>query len=192
MYKDKITTKIVGRIQCWGWNSMNEFDSSAFKPSFNESENTGFTIKDATHHTGDIFDLANAFLNIASMSHKKLQKLCFYAKAWYLALYDTNLIDEPFEAWVHGAVQPELHQKYKIYGFGYIPRVLNVSDVPEEFLSFAREIYDSYGELSGDELEELNHTELPWLEARESLKPWQNSNNIISENTMKEFYRKMM
>lgn len=171
---------------------MSKFNFDNFKPTFEESEASHFTVGDSTHHTGDIFDLANAFLNIASMSHKKLQKLCFYAKAWYLALYDTNLIDEPFEAWVHGAVQPELYQKYKIYGFGYIPRMMDVSDIPEEFLSFAREIYDSYGDLSGDELEELNHSERPWLEARGSLKPWQNSERRIGEKSMKEFYREMM
>lgn len=171
---------------------MNRFDTDSFSPSFIKTEDSDFTIGDSTHHSGDIFDLANAFLNIASMSHKKLQKLCFYAKAWYLALYDTNLITEPFEAWVHGAVQPNLYQKYKIYGFGYIPHVSDVSDIPETFLSFAREIYESYGHLSGDELEELNHSEKPWQEARSDLKPWQNSKQEICESTMKEYYRGMM
>lgn len=145
-----------------------------------------------TKHTGDIFDLADAFLSIASMTNKKLQKLCYYAKAWYLALYDTNIVEEPFEAWVHGAVQPKLYQKYKIYGFGYIPKVVDTTNIPEEFLSFAREIYDSYGDLSGDELERINHAEKPWIEARGDLKPWQSSETIISENTMKQFYRSML
>lgn len=126
------------------------------------------------------------------MTNKKLQKLCYYAKAWYLALNDTNIVEESFEAWVHGAVQPKLYQKYKIYGFGYIPKVFDTTKIPEEFLSFAREIYDSYGDLSGDELERINHTETPWIEARGDLKPWQNSETIISENTMKQFYRSMI
>ena len=63
----------------------------------------------------DVFALAKAFLAISPMTHKKLQKLCYYAKAWYLALYDHNLIEESFEAWVHGAVQPTLYQAYKKY-----------------------------------------------------------------------------
>lgn len=169
---------------------MNKIYDYDFKSRVcDESEFTG---SDLTKYKGDIFDLADAFLYISSMTHKKLQKLCFYAKAWYLAIYNTNLITEDFEAWVHGAVQPKLYQKYKIYGFGYIPRVMDIRGVPEEFLSFAREIYDSYGELNGDELEQLNHSEKPWLEARGDLKPWQNSEHIISEVTMKEFYREMM
>lgn len=139
-----------------------------------------------------IFDMADAFLCIESMTHKKLQKLCYYAKAWYLAIYDENIITESFEAWVHGAVQPSLYQKYKIYGFGYIPQNNNEEDIPETFHSFAREIYDSYGNLNGDELEQLNHTEMPWLKARGDLKPWQGSNNIISEDDMKIYYRSLM
>ncbi len=160
-----------------------------FKPYFSGLDLTD----DGTRKTiGNIFDLAHAFLRIESMTHKKLQKLCYYAKAWYLAINDTNLIDEQFEAWVHGAVQPELYQEYKMYGFGYIPLYTGSCLIPEEFESFAREIYDSYGDLSGDELEQLNHTEMPWIKARAGLKPWQGCNNVIEEEDMKIFYRTLM
>lgn len=141
---------------------------------------------------GDVFIMARAFLSISSMTNKKLQKLCYYAKAWYLALYDQNIIADDFEAWVHGAVQPALYHTYKRYGFSQIPREMNRIGIPEEFLSFAQEIYDSYGHLSGDELEAINHTEMPWLKAREGLKPWENCRVVISEEDMKIYYRKMM
>lgn len=151
------------------------------------------TLTDTIKHQGDIFDLAHAFLNIESMTHKKLQKMCYYAKAWYLAINDINLIDESFEAWVHGAVQPDLYQEYKVFGFGYIPLYKDsYGRIPEEFISFAKDIFQSYGDLSGDELEKLNHTEMPWIKARAGLKPWQNSNTIISEDDMKEYYRSLM
>lgn len=162
----------------------NEFISSASATSTTES----WTIK----KQGDIFDLANSFLYISSMTNKKLQKLCYYAKAWYLALYDCNLIEESFEAWIHGAVQPDLYQKYKAYGFGYIPKLNNMSKIPEEFLSFAKEIYNAYGELDGDDLEKLNHSEMPWIKARGDLKPWQSSKEKISEDDMKVYYRSII
>ncbi len=76
-----------------------------------------------------------------------------------------------------------------IQGFGYIPKINGPSDIPEEFLSFAGEIYDSYGELDGDELEGLNHSEMPWIKAKGNLKSWQESNQEISVNDMKEYYR---
>lgn len=142
---------------------------------------------------GSIFDLANAFLSIESMTHKKLQKLCYYAKAWYLAINDENLINESFEAWVHGAVQPLLYQRYRAYGFQPIPMFNgDVSSLPETFLSFSREIFEVYGAFNGDELEKINHQEMPWINARKGLKPWQSSNTIINEDDMKTYYRSLM
>lgn len=168
---------------------MSNFDYG-FKPAWQEEY--GYTEDEPSRKTGDIFDMADAFLSIASMTHKKLQKLCYYAKAWYLAIYDCNIINEPFEAWIHGAVQPGLYQKYKIYGFDYIPKIVDTRSIPEEFISFSRDVYESYGDLSGDELERLNHTEKPWINARIGLKPWQSGNRVISEEDMKEYYRAKM
>ena len=162
-----------------------------FKPSYDD-ENNDITQAELFEREGDIFDLADAFLSIESMTHKKLQKLCYYAKAWYLALYDENLVTESFEGWVHGAVQPDLYQKYKPYGFSYIPRVLDTEGIPEEFMNFARQIFLSYGDLDGDDLERLNHTEMPWINSRGNLKPWQTCERIISEDDMKNYYRSLM
>ena len=44
-----------------------------------------------------------------------LQKLVYYAQAWYLALYDKPLFDEEFQSWISGPVQPELHDRFKSY-----------------------------------------------------------------------------
>lgn len=140
----------------------------------------------------NIFLMARAFLAISAMTHKKLQKLCYYAKAWHLAMYDTNIISEDFQAWIHGAVQPELYHHYKQYRYDEIPMETNISDIPEYFLGFAREIYASYGHLTGNELEEVNHTETPWLNARAGLNPWESCDRVISEEDMKLFYRNMM
>lgn len=146
----------------------------------------------STGMSSDVFALAKAFLAISEMTNKKLQKMCYYAKAWYLALYDRNIIEAQFQAWVHGAVQPELYFHYRKYGFGFIPKVNSTSDIPEEFMSFAGEIYKSYGHLTGDELEQLNHQEEPWIKARGARRPWENCSTIISEEDMKQFYRKML
>ena len=160
--------------------------------SLDESKIT-ITSEDATRSFGDIYDLANAFLSIEAMTHKKLQKLCYYAKAWYLAINDENLIEEQFEAWIHGAVQPALYQEYRSHGFQLIPMFSDsIETLPEEFLSFSREVFQAYGDLSGDDLERLNHQEEPWVNARRGLQPWQSSNTVISEEDMKVYYRGLM
>lgn len=54
-----------------------------------------------------IFQLAEAFLSIEPQTLTKLQKLCYYSDAWYLAQTDDELFENHFEAWVHGPVDPE-------------------------------------------------------------------------------------
>ncbi len=158
----------------------------------NETDNVDKYDFSNNYKPADIFALAKAFLSIDEMTNKKLQKLCYYAKAWYLALYDKNLISEQFQAWVHGAVQPALYQKYRDYGYNEIPKYTHSELLPEEFVSFAHEIYNSYGHLSGDQLEQINHQEDPWINARKECEPWENSSNEISEEDMKQFFRKMI
>ncbi|MCV5933728.1 DUF4065 domain-containing protein, partial [Escherichia coli] len=46
----------------------------------------------------------------------KLQKLVFYADAWYMALNNgQELIPDQFEAWVHGPVARELYSRFADY-----------------------------------------------------------------------------
>lgn len=137
-----------------------------------------------------IFDLAKAFLSIEPMTNKKLQKLCYYAKAWHLALYDENIISEPFEAWVHGPVHRALYEKYKKYGGDNIVETTNNKGTFEGIFVFVQQIYDAYGHLDGDELEIVSHTEEPWIEARGNKKPYESCDTVISEKTMKSFYKR--
>ena len=138
-----------------------------------------------------IFDLSKAFLSIESMTNKKLQKLCYYAKAWYLALYDEELISEPFEAWVHGPVNPALYDKYKEYGGDLITEDVSADEVMADLLGYAKQVYASYGHMDGDELEIVSHGEEPWIEARGDKRPWEPCNTAISESTMNKFYKRM-
>lgn len=157
-------------------------------------ENIGSTSLNATQsvRADGIFQLARAFLSIEPMTNKKLQKLCYYAKAWYLAINDENLIPEQFQAWVHGAVNSELYRKYREYGFEKIPQETNISDIPETFMDFAKDVFAVYGKYTGDQLEYINHREDPWIKARGNRQPWESCNNIISEDSMKNYYRDRM
>lgn len=138
-----------------------------------------------------ISDVAKTFLTFESMSPKKLQKLCYYAQAWYLALNNEPLVDSVFEAWIHGPVSPELYHSYKVYGYNKIPKSKDIpSSIKDDsyILSFIKHIYDIYGGFSGNTLENLTHNELPWLNARGNLETWQSSNRIISNEDMQCYY----
>jgi uncharacterized phage-associated protein len=139
-------------------------------------------------------NVAKTFLTFEPMTHKKLQKLCYYAYSWYLTLYGEKLFDEHFEAWIHGPVSPALYNEYKEYGWKEIPQV---DKVPEDILmnedaySLIAEVYNSYGHLSGDDLEYLTHQEDPWLAARNGLPEYAPSNNKLDDRVIVSYYKKV-
>lgn len=136
-----------------------------------------------------IFDVANYFLSLSDMSNKKLQKLCYYAQAWYLAIYDKPLVDNEFQAWVHGPVCSELYNKYKSYRYSDIPKLesddCNLGNDIAEHLEL---VFNTYGSFTGDQLELLTHSEPPWQEARKGLDEWEPSKEPINHNIMKSYY----
>ena len=135
-----------------------------------------------------IFDIANWFLSKEGMTHKKLQKLCYYAQAWYLALYKSKLIDGDFEAWVHGPVNSSLYHIYKDHGWQTIRKKRQKPILNELVEDFLERIWVTYGDYDGHQLEAFTHEETPWINARRGLGPWENSKNIISVKDMEEYY----
>lgn len=137
-----------------------------------------------------IFDIANWFLSQRSMTHKKLQKLCYYAQAWHLALLNKKLFENKFQAWVHGPVNRELYDEYTNYGWNLIPQIKSPNKyIPHDTLEVLESVLFTYGEYSAGDLEYKTHQEKPWQEARNGLGEWEASQNIINEETMRDYYR---
>jgi len=138
------------------------------------------------------FDIADYFIWIANetgsfISNLKLQKLVYYAQAWYIALHNNPLFEEDFEAWVHGPVIPSLYQKYK--SFGWQPISEDVAPgLPNDVLQFLDEVAEEYFACDAYELEQMTHAEDPWNWARGDLAPDEPSNEVIKKEWMKEFY----
>ena len=136
-----------------------------------------------------VFDLAQYFLSKESMTHKKLQKLCYYAQAWSCAIFPHPISDGVFEAWVHGPVCHVLYEKYRGYGFGYIPQEEPPKVFDRDELAFLNDVWDTYGELSANALEALSHSEPPWQKARAGLDSSAPSSTPIKPEDMAEYYR---
>ena len=137
-----------------------------------------------------IHDVARYFLSKEPMSHKKLQKMCYYAQAWHLANYDERLVPNRFEAWVHGPVSPDLYFRYRDWGWENIPLYRDEVDFEDEGVSsFLDEVYKVYGDYNADELEKITHKEMPWRNARKGIPAGAYSRNPILLNDMKEYYR---
>jgi len=147
-----------------------------------------------------IFNVADFFLNRvetekgSSITHLKLQKLCYYAQAWYLALEDQKLFKEKFEAWVHGPVNPDLFVKYRDAGWNSIRPTTDFDNsvFSYEQLEHLEEIWDVYGKYDGKFLEDLTHQEDPWINARDGYDPTERCNVEIDPNEMKLYYSRQL
>lgn len=137
----------------------------------------------------DISDIANWFLTKESMTHKKLQKVCYYAVAWGWALMNKEIAsNSKFQAWVHGPVSPMLYYTYKNVGWNLIPKYTKDVTLSPDTIELLESVWLTYGSKSGNELEALSHAEKPWVEARGGLAASENSTELINTDTMKVFY----
>ena len=148
-----------------------------------------------------VFDVAEYFISKVdedtgeTITHLKLQKLTYYAYAWYLTLNDGDkLFNGRYEAWAHGPVNPELFHSYKEYGYTPIP-------VPENFtlqvfsddeIEFLDDIWNIYARYDAKYLEKLTHKEKPWKEARGRLPEGHSCNTPLKEETMMEYYSSLL
>lgn len=159
-------------------------DKIVFVDSLNEIKK----IEDAGRYS--IYDVADWFLSKGAMTHKKLQKLCYYAQAWSYALKNRRLIRADFQAWVHGPVSPALYDRFKNFGYDTIRlRGEYKCNMKEEDIELLENVWETYGEQTGNSLEALAHRELPWLEARKGYGENEKCTVVISPEVMKKYYR---
>ncbi|WP_312258488.1 Panacea domain-containing protein [Romboutsia ilealis] len=137
----------------------------------------------------NIFEVAKYFLNTMPMTHKKLQKMCYYAYVWYYVLNNRPLFDNKFQAWEHGPVDPGLYKEYKKYRYHTIEQHEDL-DINEDVMVFLNMIIDKYGDLNAGDLEDLSHLELPWKIARGDKLSFESSNDPIEDKYIKTFYLK--
>jgi uncharacterized phage-associated protein len=132
-----------------------------------------------------IESLANVILSMCDeVSNKKLQKLAYYVYAWYMTLCGGKIANMEFEAWEHGPVCRKLYNKYRCYGWNIIPPYKGFVLANDEKIKFIQGVLNVYGCYSADELENMTHDELPWIEARNMCM----MNAVISDTAMKMYY----
>lgn len=122
----------------------------------------------------------------------KLQKLCYMAQGWNLALAGDALFAEDFEAWKRGPVSRDLYRNHR--------REFSVSrwpaGNPDRLTERDRVVVDgmlrNYGALSGVELSELTHQEgTPWSETRirAGVREGESSTEVISKSEIKAHFQ---
>lgn len=126
------------------------------------------------------------------ITNLKLQKLVYYAQAWYVALYDKPLVRDEFQAWLHGPVSPRLYHRFKAARWRPIEDEITEPELPPEVKEHLEEIMEQYGGFSAWDLERLTHTETPWIEARKDVPSDANCENPISLDAMRSYYSSLL
>jgi len=133
-------------------------------------------------------DVARFFLTLSEpdegdfISNLKLQKLCYYAQGFSLALRGKPLFPDQLFAWDHGPVVPELYRAYKEHGGNAIP-------VPEDFdlkrlkkdeRALLADVWNAYGQFSAWKLRNMTHEEPPWVNTPRG--------EVITRKALREYF----
>lgn len=139
--------------------------------------------------------------NYGPMSHLKLQKLLYYIDAYHLAYFDKPVVEENFEAWVHGPVCREVYNSLRDKSLLYAelgfdnetnPTATIESELTQDQITLINDVLSELSQWTGFQLESATHKELPWIEARKGFGPADRCDAIISKETMRDFYKSEM
>jgi len=139
-------------------------------------------------------DVAKYFLYKTSqdgdlITNLKMQKLLYYAQAWYLVNFDKSLFEDQIFAWDFGPVVKNVYDRFKKYR--HTPIVIeenferNIKKIGKEDKKFLDEFYDQFSNYSAHDMVNLSHSEEPWQKA------YKTKTQIIDINLMKDFYTKL-
>lgn len=131
-----------------------------------------------------------------SITPLKLQKLVYYAQAWHYTVFNEPLFDDKIEAWTHGPVVKSLWEKFKNVGRDSFIDVAEIDFTMPSFSNSTRtlleEVNKIYGEHSGSYLEDLTHSEAPWIDARGNSSVYAASTNEITLQSLKAYYAQLI
>jgi uncharacterized phage-associated protein len=122
-----------------------------------------------------------------ALTHLKLQKLLYFAQAYYLANYDEPLFAEDMQAWTHGPVVPSVWHEYKKYSWESIPPG-ETANVADDIIPYLEAIYTHFGKFDAKELERITHAHDPWRLTRGYRRPEEACSEPISKKLIREFY----
>jgi len=123
------------------------------------------------------------------ITNLKMQKLLYYAQAWYLVNFGKTLFDDQILAWNLGPVIKSVYDEYK--EFRHTPIIFEddsgeiLKQFDKEDLNFLDEFYDQFSGYSAHDLVNMSHNEEPWKKA------YKTASQIIDPEIMKDFYTKL-
>lgn len=115
---------------------------------------------------------------------KKLHKLLYYCQAHHLAAFDEPLFSETISAWDMGPVVGTLWYEEKQ---GDVSAARPHREMDEAQLNTIGYVISRYGALTGQDLENLTHSEQPWQLADSERRPGESAR--IKLEWIKQYFR---
>lgn len=138
-------------------------------------------VHDVAAYVTDHFD--------SSISTMKLQKLCFLAQGWSLALRRTALFDDEFQAWANGPVCWSLFDEHRGHYSVDSWASGDASKLERDEKIVLDAVLKNYEALSGRQLSALTHKPgTPWTVTRGGLPDAARSTQVIPDDLIQNYY----
>jgi uncharacterized phage-associated protein len=133
-----------------------------------------------------VTDVAAALRDrVPGLPTKKLHKLLYYCQGHHLAAFGAPLFNETISAWDMGPVVGRL---WKAEREGHLLESSSSSArLDEAALNTIGYVVSRYGSLTGRDLENLTHAELPWQRADQRRQPGESAR--IEQQWLAEYFR---
>ena len=135
------------------------------------------------------------FKNLEEVTPLLLQKLLYYVQGLNSIRSNKTIFNEDCRAWVHGPVYVEIYNLFKDFKYDPIDdaRFAVLENSNEALTEDQKKVVDlvikTFGMYSGKTLERITHKEEPWKAARKGYDEGIHSNEIISKESIREYFR---
>ena len=116
------------------------------------------------------------------ITNLKLQKILYFAQAYYLAKLGQPLFSDKIEAWDYGPVVPSVYRGFKHHGRKPIVLKEDASTLAEDDKNNLKKVWSTFGAYSAGRLVEVVHAHAPWKEANAS------KEKVISQKAIQDYY----
>ena len=120
------------------------------------------------------------------ITNLKLQKVLYFAQAYYLSKIGKPLFSDNIEAWEYGPVIPDVYHKFKSKGSNPIICEEDKSSLSDDDKEILKKVWGTFGGYSASKLVDIAHAHTPWKEANKS------ASKVISHKAIKEYYAPLL